>query len=297
MDLTVLADGSEVVPYPAPALPLYIQDGSLAAHTGMAALCHWHEDVEFLLADHGGLTYEVGGVSVPLREGDGIFVNARQLHYGHTTDGSNCEYFCFTFKPELLCGGTLAASFVRPITENTGFTHLPLWNDCAAHRPLLAQLRQARAEYRSGQPGCELLAIAALARLWGQMFRLVQPELAQTGPAGEEQRLQKRMLGFIHLHYAEPLSLDRIAASAGVGRSKCCRIFKACLRCSPNAYLTSYRLERAACLLKESDLPVTEVAYRCGFGGSSYFAETFRRWKGCTPTRYRQYGRQPPLLR
>jgi AraC-like DNA-binding protein len=34
-------------------------------------------------------------------------------------------------------------------------------------------------------------------------------------------------------------------------------------------------------------LNVTEIAEQCGFGGASYFTETFRKIMGCIPTEYR----------
>ena len=52
--------------------------------------------------------------------------------------------------------------------------------------------------------------------------------------------------------------------------------------------MTSFRLEKAAELLRSTDQMVTEVAFSCGFNSASYFAEVFTRNKGCTPTQYRQ---------
>jgi AraC-like DNA-binding protein len=52
-------------------------------------------------------------------------------------------------------------------------------------------------------------------------------------------------------------------------------------------YLTEYRIGKSAELLISSSLNVTEIAEQCGFGGASYFTETFRKIMGCTPTEYR----------
>ncbi len=48
MNLTVMQDGSERVSYEEPAIPLYVRRGDLKQFSGMAALCHWHDDVELL---------------------------------------------------------------------------------------------------------------------------------------------------------------------------------------------------------------------------------------------------------
>lgn len=43
----------------------------------------------------------------------------------------------------------------------------------------------------------------------------------------------------------------------------------------------------AAEMLSQSDLPVTQVALRVGFGSIATFNRVFRTQKGCTPSQYR----------
>ena len=54
-NLTVLQDGSERIHYSNPFIPIYVCRGNLRGLSGMAALCHWHEEVEFLLPFKGHL--------------------------------------------------------------------------------------------------------------------------------------------------------------------------------------------------------------------------------------------------
>jgi AraC-like DNA-binding protein len=51
----------------------------------------------------------------------------------------------------------------------------------------------------------------------------------------------------------------------------------------PGEYLNRNRIERAAALLAESDLSVTQVAHRLGFNSSQYFATTFKRFTHASP--------------
>ena len=82
------------------------------------------------------------------------------------------------------------------------------------------------------------------------------------------------------------------AAAGYVCRSSCCSIFKEYLNQTPNAYLTEYRISKSVELLANPDLSVTEIAMQCGFSGSSYFTETFRKAIGCTPSDYRMRKQQ-----
>ena len=56
----------------------------------------------------------------------------------------------------------------------------------------------------------------------------------------------------------------------------------------PYRYLISLRIARAAHLLRESDLTVTQILHRVGFHSPSHFTTTFRRHMGMSPTDYRR---------
>ena len=97
----------------------------------------------------------------------------------------------------------------------------------------------------------------------------------------------RAFLAFIDEHAAEPVALEDIARAASVSVSECLRCFHAGLGTTPYRYLMDVRLERAARLLVETDLPVATVATRVGFRDASYFARQFRRCTGLSPRQYR----------
>ena len=97
-----------------------------------------------------------------------------------------------------------------------------------------------------------------------------------------------RMTGLIQRRFAEPLSLDDIAAAGSVGRSRCCALFRRYVGRTPNGYLADRRLEEAKRLLDGTNGSVAEIARACGFASSSYFISVFRRRTGVTPKTYRE---------
>lgn len=288
-NLAVLSDASESIRYADPSLPLYIVAADLNIFPDQRALCHWHEDVEILMPIWGHLNYRVNGQVVELCQGDAIFVNARQMHYGYSADGTNCDYLCFTFKPQLLCQNeTLQRRLIEPIIGHSGLAYVRLLRGCPDHAPLLAALLAAAEAYREKTPGCELAAVGQLALFWQGLYRLVQPKLGRTFAADPDAAVQKRMLDYLHHHYRERITLAQIAQAGGVCRSKCCKIFKNYLGRSPNDYLNSYRLEKSRDLLAGGTATIAEIAYHCGFGSASYFSELFLREKGLAPSAYRK---------
>lgn len=54
----------------------------------------------------------------------------------------------------------------------------------------------------------------------------------------------------------------------------------------PNEYLTRYRINKAAALLKCNNLSVGEAAYSTGFSDQLYFSRVFKKYKGVPPSRY-----------
>lgn len=70
-----------------------------------------------------------------------------------------------------------------------------------------------------------------------------------------------------------------------------CRIFKQVVRKTALDYINGIRLEKAAALLKENDLNITEIALRCGFDSINYFSRLFKKYYNTTPTNYREHCR------
>ncbi|THF76276.1 helix-turn-helix transcriptional regulator [Cohnella fermenti] len=66
------------------------------------------------------------------------------------------------------------------------------------------------------------------------------------------------------------------------------RLFKEQTGFAPHIYFTNLRMEKAAQLLLRTDLPVQEVAYRCGYDDAKYFSRQFRKSQGMSPTAFRE---------
>ena len=88
--------------------------------------------------------------------------------------------------------------------------------------------------------------------------------------------------------YAEPLDVPRLARVALTSEAHFIRTFKQTFGETPHRYLQRRRLERAMALLRETDLPVTEICLEVGFTSLGSFSHTFTRVLGMSPTRYRE---------
>ena len=96
---------------------------------------------------------------------------------------------------------------------------------------------------------------------------------------------------YIERHLEEELSIASLASYAGYMEYYFSRKFKRELGLTPAEYIRKKRLEKAALLLRSSDLDAQQIATRLQFCSQSYFTDCFRKEYGISPTKYRKEGK------
>jgi len=97
-----------------------------------------------------------------------------------------------------------------------------------------------------------------------------------------------RVLDYIEATIDGELTLDAMAAVAGMNPFYFARTFRRRFGVSPHRFVLQRRIERAKRLLGETAMPLAEVALACGFASQSHFTATFHRRVGITPSGYRK---------
>ncbi|MGN6525902.1 MAG: helix-turn-helix transcriptional regulator [Burkholderiaceae bacterium] len=105
-------------------------------------------------------------------------------------------------------------------------------------------------------------------------------------PAGQDPLLLRRLLRAkdrmdAASHEAWPV--PRLAEVSGVSEAHFARSFKQAFGVPPHRYLLTRRIERATALLRETELPITEVAFQTGWESLGTFGRTFRDVTGESP--------------
>lgn len=96
-----------------------------------------------------------------------------------------------------------------------------------------------------------------------------------------------RVIEFMSCHLDRALTLDELAREAGISVHHFGRRFRERVGMGPASYLTKLRMEKAELLLTTTDLPVSEIAHRCGYLRPSAFSTAFLRHAGMTPSERR----------
>jgi len=93
---------------------------------------------------------------------------------------------------------------------------------------------------------------------------------------------------YIAVHLTQPMSVPEIADAVHLNEQYLMRLFKKETGSSILQYITSQRIALSVEYLKNTDLPVTEVALNSGFDNYSYFNRIFKRFTGETPSKFRK---------
>ncbi|SFP66009.1 AraC-type DNA-binding protein [Oscillibacter sp. PC13] len=221
--------------------------------------------------------YDNGGRTFVLQKGETFLVRPEEIVYYRADEEEPWEYYWVGFS------GPAAALLLA----QTPFTRQhPVLRPAAGER-----LRQALLDIYKARGTDYPSAVRMAGYLQAALGLLMEPQ----GERGEEalSLYARRGSAYMQQNYSRSISVEEAARQAGVSRSCLYRAFRAEFGCSPSAYLTRYRIQRACQLLRYSGLSVGEVAASVGFEDRLYFSRAFRRETGYSPTEYRN-GRQLP---
>jgi AraC family transcriptional regulator len=98
----------------------------------------------------------------------------------------------------------------------------------------------------------------------------------------------RRATAFLEAHLDGNISLQQIADVCGLSVSHFARAFKTSFRRPPYRWLIERRVDMARSLLRDSNLPLTDIATQCGFADQSALIRVFKRIHGLTPGKWRR---------
>ena len=146
----------------------------------------------------------------------------------------------------------------------------------------LANAAAARAPDLYAESAAEFLAVHILVHHTGRFLPPV--------PRHEDVRI-RRVLDFMRDNLHQNLTLAEMARQAGLSTFHFLRVFKAVTGRTPHRHLTELRVDCARRHLENGSLPVSEIAYLCGFSSPAHLSTAFTRTVGTSPSAYRRQRR------
>ncbi len=258
---------------------------------------HAHEFAEIGIITSGQGVHVTGKETYPLNAGDAFVIGGSRPHDYHSM--KNLCLVNILFQPDKL---NLRTYDLRTVAGyHALFTLEPAWRRRHQFngrlrltppelRVLMALVETLEAELRTRGSGFKFMATASFMQIVGYLSRCYAQ--AKNSDARALLRIGAA-ISHLETNFQEPINLDQLAQIARMSNRNFVRSFQAAMGNSPIAYLIQLRLNRAASLLRRTELNVTEIAFQVGFSDSNYFTRQFRKLLGMTPGQYRQ---QNPTL-
>ena len=101
----------------------------------------------------------------------------------------------------------------------------------------------------------------------------------------------KEALNYIEQNFQNDISVENIASFCGLNRTYFGRIFKETVGKSPQQFLLSYRMAKAAELLKLTELTINDVGNAVGYPNQLHFSRAFKNVYGLSPREWRNKNR------
>jgi AraC-like DNA-binding protein len=152
-----------------------------------------------------------------------------------------------------------------------------------AHAEQLAEEMERESE--NEEPGYEVALRAKLLELMVYLSR------AYTSTDTTEAHALLRVgnvISALENDFSKDWKLDELLNIAHMSRSNLMRIFRKATGQTPIDYLVRLRIQKSMEMLRNTDLPITEIALEVGFNDSNYFTRSFRKVMSQTPRQYRK---------
>lgn len=162
-------------------------------------------------------------------------------------------------------------------------TAFSLWDMEAVLEPLRQMIILQPAQTLSQQ----LLLQSYACRLLSVLSDYRQADEAAVRSIAKHQKVLMDTDRYIQAHLSEDLSLEVLAKQCNLAPNYFHRIFKTAFGRSPAKQVEYHRITAARRELVNAELPLDELAAKCGFSSQSYFCSRFKKATGKTPVQYR----------
>lgn len=137
----------------------------------------------------------------------------------------------------------------------------------------------------------ELKRQAALLQILSALMELHHETLSDDEQNDYPYRIYlQQAIDYMNEHIKENIKISEIASYIGIDRSYLSSIFRNTLEISPQEYLVTLRMNKAADLLKTTNEKINTIAIEVGYIDPLTFTKMFKRYKGMSPTEWRRGG-------
>lgn len=256
--------------------------GSCLAHK-----LHAHDVLELHVLKRNDAVFQLADRAYEGKPGDVFLFRPFEPHWNLMKEENKpIEWISVLFTPavaRLIPGG---CKLLAPFYAAEGFP--PIIPAASPHAKAIQELASlAVAEERDKRIGWESKRFLYFTDMLVHILRYaVEHHRMDANEAMEDGIWQA--IEYALIHFAEDIDMDRFIEAAGKKRTYFYKNFKKLTGLSPNQFIHKLRIQAAVYLLLNSDRPVTDIAYDCGYGSVEFFDKRFRQSQGMSPRELRK---------
>jgi AraC-like DNA-binding protein len=252
---------------------------------------HFHNECQLVYIVSGSGTRIIGDSVESYQEGDLAFVGPNVPHVWYSKVSPHEEEQMAT-SIALYINPETVTEYLKPFID---IQTLTLFFEQSARginivgekKEVISTILQETLQQKEVSLLASFLKILELLMDSKDIIWLNEPSLLKTYSSKNQGRVSK-LMHFLQENFRTEITLEQAASVADLQLHSFCRFFKQLTHHTFSDFLNEIRIGFACKLLQQSDLPVTQVAYECGYSNISYFNRTFKKIHGITPREYRQ---------
>lgn len=250
---------------------------------------HWHTNPEIIMPTENIYTVECYNQIITLREGDIVLICPGCIHTLYAPEKGRRIIFQADINPlRFMKEIETLVTIISPLIVITPEDFPSIYDKV---KSLLLEIKN---EYLSSSTSFSEVSIYSKTL---EIITLIGRSRAAAGietpspdaPRKQEEYIEKfiEICNYISAHCSDELNLEAVASMSGFSKFYFSRLFKQFTNVSFYKYVNQKRIEKAAEMLTEPNISITNVALSCGFESLSSFIRMFKIVKGCTPTEFR----------
>lgn len=243
---------------------------------------HWHREIELIAVLSGAVRFFINGKAYDLFCGDVLTIPPCAIHRAVVLDNWEFSYLCICFDPVLLYDAALKDG----LESGALAVHHHVKADGAEAAILFSSVKSAFDAHECAADGWELEAIGYLSIYFSRLLK--NGYVSQRAETDKHGQFCRAVSSYIAEHYKDAITSHRMAEAMYLSESYFCRQFRHHFGETFSVYLTTYRVEKAKALLRNSAASIAEIVREVGFSDFSYFSMIFKKQCGLTPSAYRK---------
>lgn len=238
---------------------------------------HWHLDAEIIMATSGTINIGYNFDIYTLNEGDFMLIPGGNIHYFNTSNDGKA--LLLLFDAEAIVSEEERDGFSIPVIIRN--IDISMFKDI--YDRIYREIINADTAYK-----VFIRSYMSLISGWIMRNRTAENIIRSKQIKHTLLNDSQKLFTYIEENYNKKITLDTGAEFMHFDKKYFCRYFKALTGTTFARYVNNVRGQSAQNMLRNTGLPIYEIALRCGFNTVRTFNREFRAFSGLTATQYRQ---------